>query len=123
MEQDAPVKLQPQNAFWCFTRDSSIWANLIGANHLSIIANSLVVYIDLAMSSGECGLRGYYPWDKQQKSMMASATRAFNAPTTKVPLTATEQQFQFTPGPATGPAAIDNVRPYRIPGSGRYTCV
>ncbi|HEV3228313.1 MAG TPA: hypothetical protein VGY97_02470 [Solirubrobacteraceae bacterium] len=35
----------------------------------------------------------------------------------KIPLTATEQQFQFTPGPATGPAAVDNLRAYRVPGS------
>jgi hypothetical protein len=35
----------------------------------------------------------------------------------KVPLTPIEQTLQMTPGPATGPDAIANVRPYRIPGT------
>jgi hypothetical protein len=35
----------------------------------------------------------------------------------KVPLTPIEQQLQMTPGPATGPAAVANVRPYRVPGT------
>ena len=35
----------------------------------------------------------------------------------KVPLTPIEQTLQMTPGPATGPEAVDNVRPYRIPGT------
>ena len=35
----------------------------------------------------------------------------------KVPLTPIEQTLQLTPGPSTGPAAVDNVRPYRIPGT------
>ncbi|MDX6644126.1 MAG: hypothetical protein QOD76_2088 [Solirubrobacteraceae bacterium] len=35
----------------------------------------------------------------------------------KVPLTPIEEQFQFTNGPATGPEAIENVRPYRLPGT------
>jgi len=35
----------------------------------------------------------------------------------KVPLTPIEQTLEMTPGPSTGRAAIDNVRPYRIPGT------
>jgi len=35
----------------------------------------------------------------------------------KVPLTPVENEFQFSPGPATGPAAVENLRPYAIPGS------
>ena len=35
----------------------------------------------------------------------------------KVPLTPIEQTLEMTPGPATGPEAVDNVRPYRIPGT------
>ncbi len=35
----------------------------------------------------------------------------------KVPLTPVENTFQFAPGPATGQAAVDNVRPYRFPGT------
>ena len=35
----------------------------------------------------------------------------------KVPLTGIELALQFAPGPATGPEAVANVRPYRIPGS------
>jgi hypothetical protein len=35
----------------------------------------------------------------------------------KVPLTSLEQLLGFSPGPSTGPAAIANVRPYRVPGS------
>jgi hypothetical protein len=35
----------------------------------------------------------------------------------KVPLTPIEQDLQFTPGPATGAAAVANVRPYRLPGT------
>jgi hypothetical protein len=35
----------------------------------------------------------------------------------KVPLTPIEETLQMTPGPATGPAAVDNVRPYAIPGT------
>jgi hypothetical protein len=35
----------------------------------------------------------------------------------KVPLTPIEQALQMTPGPATGPEAVDNVRPYRVPGT------
>jgi glycerophosphoryl diester phosphodiesterase len=35
----------------------------------------------------------------------------------KVPLTAIEEQIQLTPGPSTGPDAIENLRPYRIPGT------
>jgi glycerophosphoryl diester phosphodiesterase len=35
----------------------------------------------------------------------------------KVPLTAIEQQIELTPGPSTGPDAVENLRPYRIPGS------
>jgi hypothetical protein len=36
----------------------------------------------------------------------------------KVPLTPIENELQFTPGPATGPAAVANLRPYALPGSG-----
>jgi glycerophosphoryl diester phosphodiesterase len=35
----------------------------------------------------------------------------------KVPLTAIEEQIQLTPGPTTGPDAVANLRPYRIPGT------
>ena len=35
----------------------------------------------------------------------------------KVPLTSLEITLQISPGAATGPEAVDNVRPYRIPGS------
>jgi glycerophosphoryl diester phosphodiesterase len=35
----------------------------------------------------------------------------------KVPLTPIEEQIQLTPGPSTGPDAIENLRPYRIPGT------
>jgi hypothetical protein len=35
----------------------------------------------------------------------------------KVPLTPIEETLQMTPGPATGPEAVDNVRPYAIPGT------
>jgi len=35
----------------------------------------------------------------------------------KVPLTALEEQLEISPGPATGPEAIENVRPYRLPGT------
>jgi hypothetical protein len=36
----------------------------------------------------------------------------------KVPLTPLEQTIGFTPGPSTGPAAVANLRPYRLPGTG-----
>lgn len=35
----------------------------------------------------------------------------------KVPLTSIEQIISLHPGPSTGPDAIENVRPYRIPGT------
>ena len=35
----------------------------------------------------------------------------------KVPLTSIEEQIQLTPGPSTGPDAIENLRPYRVPGT------
>ena len=35
----------------------------------------------------------------------------------KVPLTSIEELIQLTPGPRTGPAAIENVRPYALPGT------
>ncbi len=35
----------------------------------------------------------------------------------KVPLTSIENVISLTPGPSTGPDAIENVRPYRIPGT------
>src|SRR5215213_2428371 len=35
----------------------------------------------------------------------------------KVPLTPIEQTLQLAPGPSTGPEAIENVRPYAIPGT------
>ncbi len=35
----------------------------------------------------------------------------------KVPLTTIEQLISLTPGPSTGPDAVENVRPYRIPGT------
>ena len=35
----------------------------------------------------------------------------------KVPLTPLEQEIGFTPGPSAGPAAIANLRPYRLPGT------
>ena len=35
----------------------------------------------------------------------------------KVPLTDIENLISLTPGPSTGPDAIENVRPYRIPGT------
>lgn len=36
----------------------------------------------------------------------------------KVPLTPLELQIGFTPGPSSGPAALANLRPYRLPGTG-----
>jgi hypothetical protein len=36
----------------------------------------------------------------------------------KVPLTSFEQALGFTPGPATGQAATDNLKPFAIPGTG-----
>jgi hypothetical protein len=36
----------------------------------------------------------------------------------KVPLTDIENELGFAAGPSTGPAAVDNLRPYAIPGSG-----
>ena len=36
----------------------------------------------------------------------------------KVPLTDFEQALQFTPGPSTGGDAVENLRPYALPGSG-----
>ena len=35
----------------------------------------------------------------------------------KVPLTPLEQEIGFTPGPSRGAAAVDNLRPYRLPGT------
>ncbi len=35
----------------------------------------------------------------------------------KVPLTDIEQAISLTPGPTSGPDAVENVRPYRIPGT------
>lgn len=35
----------------------------------------------------------------------------------KVPLTPIEQQIDLAPGPSTGPDAIENLRPYRVPGT------
>lgn len=35
----------------------------------------------------------------------------------KLPLTATENEFQFSPGPSSGPAAVANLAPYQIPGT------
>lgn len=35
----------------------------------------------------------------------------------KVPLTSIENLLSLTPGPSTGPDAIENLRPYRIPGT------
>jgi hypothetical protein len=35
----------------------------------------------------------------------------------KLPLTPIEDQIQLTPGPSTGPAAIENLRPYHLPGT------
>ncbi len=35
----------------------------------------------------------------------------------KVPLTSLENAIGFTPGPARGPAAVANLRPYRLPGT------
>jgi glycerophosphoryl diester phosphodiesterase len=35
----------------------------------------------------------------------------------KLPLTAIEQTLQLTPGPASGPDAIENLRPYRLAGT------
>ncbi len=35
----------------------------------------------------------------------------------KVPLTPIENQLQFTPGPSSGPAAVDNLRPFPLPGT------
>ncbi|HEV2074899.1 MAG TPA: glycerophosphodiester phosphodiesterase family protein, partial [Thermoleophilaceae bacterium] len=35
----------------------------------------------------------------------------------KVPLTPIEQQIQLTPGASTGPDAVENVRPYELPGT------
>jgi hypothetical protein len=35
----------------------------------------------------------------------------------KLPLTSLELEIGFAPGPATGPAAVANLRPYRLPGT------
>ena len=35
----------------------------------------------------------------------------------KVPLTPIEELIQLTPGPRSGPAAVENLRPYALPGS------
>jgi len=35
----------------------------------------------------------------------------------KVPLVPLEQELGFTPGPSTGPEAISNLKPYRLPGT------
>lgn len=35
----------------------------------------------------------------------------------KVPLTPLEEEIGFTPGPSRGPAAVANLRPYRLPGT------
>ncbi len=35
----------------------------------------------------------------------------------KVPLTPIENELQFTPGPSRGPAAVDNLRPFPLPGT------
>ena len=35
----------------------------------------------------------------------------------KVPLTSIEEQIDISPGPSTGPDAIENLRPYRVPGT------
>jgi hypothetical protein len=46
-----------------------------------------------------------------------TALRNLVARNRKVPLTPVENTFQFEPGPATGPEAVDNVRPYHFPGT------
>jgi len=51
------------------------------------------------------------------KSSGPGALRNLVAQNRKVPLTSVENTFQFSPGPAMGPAAVDNLRPYAIPGS------
>lgn len=54
------------------------------------------------------------------RDVRADATPALRnlvARNRKVPLTPVENTFQFSPGPATGPAAVTNLRPYAIPGS------
>lgn len=35
----------------------------------------------------------------------------------KVPLTPIEQMLELTPGPSTGPEAVENLRPYELPGT------
>jgi hypothetical protein len=44
-------------------------------------------------------------------------TRNVVASNLKVPLTPLEAEIGFTPGPASGPAAVANLRPYRLPGT------
>ncbi|GAC1325052.1 MAG: hypothetical protein NVSMB25_23160 [Thermoleophilaceae bacterium] len=44
-------------------------------------------------------------------------TRNLVATNLKVPLTSLELQLGFAPGPASGPEAVANVRPYAIPGT------
>ena len=45
------------------------------------------------------------------------ATRNLVATNRKVPLTAFEAALGFAPGPSGGPAAVANLRPYRLPGT------
>ena len=46
------------------------------------------------------------------------ALRNVVASNLKVPLTPLEQAIGFTPGPSTGPAAVANLRPFALPGTG-----
>lgn len=54
---------------------------------------------------------------KQVRSDGPPMLRNVVARNQKVPLTPIENALGFTPGPATGPSAIANLRPYRVPGT------
>jgi hypothetical protein len=54
---------------------------------------------------------------KDVKSSGPPMLRNVVAQNQKVPLTSIEQFLQMTPGPSTGAAAIENLRPYAVPGT------
>jgi hypothetical protein len=59
-----------------------------------------------------------FMWGPQDvRSSGPSVLRNVVASNRKVPLTPIENELQFTPGPSTGPAAIENLRPYVLPGT------
>ena len=64
--------------------------------------------------------RGYRAGGLQRGLHVGPARRAIlRLANRKVPLTPIEQALQLTPGPSTGPEAVANLRPYRLPGRAR----